>query len=36
MLLRAIAWTARYPIDALSTVRAQGGGGGRGRAGGGH
>jgi type 1 glutamine amidotransferase len=35
MLLRAIAWTARYPIDALSTVRARGGGGGRGRAGGG-
>ena len=34
MLLRAIAWAGRYPIDALSTVRAgRGGGGGRGRGG---
>lgn len=35
MLLRAIAWTGRRPIDQLTTVPARGGGGGRGgRAGG--
>ena len=31
MLLRGIAWAAKYPADALSTVRPQRGGGGRGR-----
>jgi hypothetical protein len=33
MLLRGIAWTGKYPVDALATERPQGRGG-RGRRGG--
>jgi len=34
MLLRAIAWAGKYPVDALATERPQGRGRGRGRSGG--